>query len=189
MKVRDSGMPEETMWSKFFNVGRILEDMQINNSVGTLMEVGCGYGTFTIEAASRISNELHAFDIEQEMIEVAKNKAHQRGVSNIIFRSRDIISEGSEIADNSLDYVMLFNILHHEKPWELLNESRRVLKEKGKVGIIHWRTDIETPRGPDMSIRPTPEQCVEWAEQAGFRIHKSPVILEPYHYGLIIEKQ
>jgi hypothetical protein len=87
-----------------------------------------------------------------------------------------------------MDYVMLFNILHHENPLDLLAAAFFVLQKGGKVGIIHWRSDIETPRGPELSIRPTPEQCVEWAIQSGFVIVKNPIILVPYHFGLIIQK-
>jgi hypothetical protein len=47
---------------------------------------------------------------------------------------------------------------------------------------------MQTPRGPDMSIRPTPEQCILWAEETGFTVGKAPEILPPYHYGLILEK-
>ena len=189
MKVRDSGMPPETLWSSFFNVETILDIMQVNNTVNNLMEIGCGYGTFTINASKRIKGQLFAFDIEQEMIDYTKNKAEQEGLTNIEFFNRDIIANGSGIQDSSVDYVMFFNILHHDKPQQLLAEAYKALCNNGEVGIIHWRTDIETPRGPDMSIRPKPEECIEWAEQAGFRILKSPDILEPYHYGLIIEKQ
>lgn len=71
--------------------------------------------------------------------------------------------------------------------FDFLNEAYRILQKDGKAGIIHWRTDIITPRGPDMSIRPKSEQCIEWAKQAGFRIFQS-LILEPYHYGIIIKK-
>jgi len=55
---------------------------------------------------------------------------------------------------------MLFNILHHDKPQELLGEAYKVLRKNGKVGIIHWRTDMETPPSPEISIRPKPEQCI-----------------------------
>ncbi|HEY4786256.1 MAG TPA: hypothetical protein VIH57_09405, partial [Bacteroidales bacterium] len=66
MKVRDSGMPPETLWATFFNVDTILNKMQVSNEVNNLLELGCGYGTFTIEAAKRISGRLFAFDIEPE---------------------------------------------------------------------------------------------------------------------------
>ena len=58
MKVRDSGMPPETLWSSFFNVETILDIMQVNNTVNNLMEIGCGYGTFTINASKRIKGQL-----------------------------------------------------------------------------------------------------------------------------------
>jgi ubiquinone/menaquinone biosynthesis C-methylase UbiE len=188
MKVRDSGMPPEVMWATFFDVETILDKMQINKTVNNLMEVGCGYGTFTINTAKRISGKLFAIDIEQGIIDYTAKKAGQEGLTNIEFFNLDIIANGSLLATESVDYVMLFNILHHIKPLELLNEAYRILKKEGKAGIIHWRSDIETPRGPDLSIRPKPEQCIEWAKKSGFKIYQSAEILEPYHYGLIIVK-
>lgn len=181
-------MPAESLWATFFDTDYILDKLKVNKSVRNLVEVGCGYGTFTINAAKRISGKLFAFDIENEMIDFVMKKAEQENLSNIDFFNRDIIADGSGLEKGSVNYVMLFNILHHEKPMEILTETFNILNKNGKVGIIHWRTDMETPRGPEMSIRPKPEQCIEWAEQAGFKIHKSPEILEPYHYGLIIEK-
>jgi ubiquinone/menaquinone biosynthesis C-methylase UbiE len=188
MKIRDSGMPQESLWVTFFDVKTFLEKMQINRTVQNLMEIGCGYGTFTIDAAKAISGKIYAFDIEQEMIEYTQEKAKQQGLTNINFFNRDIIEQGSGLAAGEVDYVMLFNILHHDKPQDLLREAFNVLNRNGKLGIIHWRTDILTPRGPDISIRPTPENCIEWAYQTGFKIIKAPEILEPYHYGLIMEK-
>lgn len=83
------------------------------------------------------------------------------------FNAGILFANGSGLVSGTVDYVMLFNILHHEEPLELLNEAYKLLCEKGKVGIIHWRTYIETPRGPDMSIRPKPEQCITWAKKSG----------------------
>jgi ubiquinone/menaquinone biosynthesis C-methylase UbiE len=188
MKVRDSGMPEERVWSSFYNVGNILSILQVDHSILNVMEVGCGYGTFTIEAAKRISGKLYAFDIEPEMVNVAQDKAIKGNIPNIEFIIRDMIADRSGLPSESMDYVMLFNILHHENPMDLLVEAHFVLKKGGKAGIIHWRSDIETPRGPELSIRPTPSQCVEWALQSGFEIEGNPILLEPFHYGLVIRK-
>ena len=58
--------------------------------------------------------------------------------------------------DASVDHAMLFNILHVEEPVGLLCEAMRVLVPGGKAGIIHWRTDLETPRGPSMADPPMP---------------------------------
>ena len=188
MKIRDSGMPPEEMWSAFFDVETILDKMQINSSIHDLLELGCGYGTFTLPTANRISGRLYAYDIEKEMIDYTANKSKQEGLTNIDYFNRDFIDKGTGIPAGTIDYVMLFNILHHDKPHELLRETYTLLSSGGKAGIVHWRTDSKTPRGPEMSIRPKPEQCAEWAVQTGFKIYQHPVILEPFHYGLIIEK-
>ena len=81
------------------------------------------------------------------------------------------------MADNSIDYVMLFNILHHESPTDFINEAYRILKPNGKVGILHWRSDVETPRGPDLTIRPKPDQIFQWIDKQKFSVYKEPVNL------------
>ena len=53
MKVRDSGMPAEDLWASFFNVDLILSELHINSEVNDLVEVGCGYGTFTIPVSKK----------------------------------------------------------------------------------------------------------------------------------------
>lgn len=181
-------MPEEEMWASFFNVGLILSKLQISSEVKDLVEVGCGYGTFTIPAAEAISGKLIAFDIEKGMIEIAKHKAENRQLRNISFFHRDILYSGTGLPDNSIDYVMLFNILHHEAPKDFLDEAHRILKSDGKLGILHWRSDINTPRGPDLDIRPRPDQILAWLDKNCFSIQKPPFILEPYHFGLIASK-
>ena len=79
---------------------------------------------------------------------------------------------------------MIFNILHIDKPEIMLKEAWRILKKKGKVGIIHWNYDPLTPRGPSMNIRPTPGQCIQWAKEVGFS-HPQQYDLKPYHYGIV----
>jgi len=185
MKIRDSGMPERDMWEKFFNPKNILVTLGLNKKTEDVVEFGCGYGTFTIPAARIIQGKIHALDIEPDM--AIREEAGKHGLKNIQAVERDFISEGSGLPDESMDYAMLFNILHLENPKVLINEARRVLKEKGKIGIIHWNYDSSTPRGPVMEIRPKPEDCIKWAEQAGF-LETVQYDLKPYHYGIVLVK-
>ena len=187
MKVRDSGMPQEEMWSEFFDAQVILEQMQLTSELENVVDLGSGYGTFSIPAAQIVSGTVHAFDIEPEMIELLKTKSVPLNINNILLHLQDFIAEGSGLADNSVDYVMLFNILHHSHPKQILDETFRILKPNAKAGIIHWRSDISTPRGPQLDIRPTPEQCKQWALESGFAV-TTELLLEPYHYGIIIQK-
>jgi ubiquinone/menaquinone biosynthesis C-methylase UbiE len=185
MKVRDSGMPEESYWEIFFNPPYILSQLQFDETIKDAVEFGSGYGTFTIPAAKIINGNLHAFDIEPEMISILKEKVLKGKISNIKIHQIDFVKEGTKFNDESVDYTMLFNILHAEDPISLLKETHRILKHDGKVGVIHWIYSSSTPRGPSLDIRPKPDQCIAWLKEAGFALGSGVISLPPYHYGII----
>ena len=187
VKVRESGMPKEEDWNSFFDPAKILRMFGLGKGVFDVADFGCGYGTFTFPAALMIKGKIYAFDIEPAMIKAVEQKAKALNRNNVVPILRDFISEGSGLGDLSVDFVMLFNILHVENPVDLLKEAYRILRKGGKVGIIHWIYDASTPRGPPMDIRPKPEQCRQWAESAGF-IFEQQFDLKPYHYGLLLRK-
>jgi len=182
-------MPEEELWSSFFDVERILDGMLVNAEIVDVADFGCGYGTFTIPAAQRIRGILYAIDIEPEMLHTVDLTARSKGLTNVRTTLSDLLREGSGLRNESVDYVMLFNLLHSEDPLILLREAFRVLRVEGRVGIIHWISDASTPRGPPLEMRPTAEQCVEWCRQVGFRASSAlSMNLKPYHFGLVIRK-
>jgi SAM-dependent methyltransferase len=124
-------------------------------------------------------------DIDPEMVAITKQRA---GLGNVRTCVRDFVVDGTRLPDASVQYVMLFNILHAERPEVLLREALRVLKPGGKLGIIHWNYDPTTPRDPAMAIRPHPEQCQESAESIGFCLPAPGIIdLPPHHYGTVLE--
>lgn len=185
MKLRESGMPEEKTWENLFNVPLILDRLDIGAEIGEAMEVGCGYGTFTLPIARRISGNLTALDIDQAMVERGEERAKAAGIENVTFISRDVILDGLPDAGFTQDAVFLFNILHGEEPKVLLKEAARVLRHGGHVLVVHWNRDPATPRGPSMKIRPKPEQIVEWARGTGYLEPEGGTIdLPPWHYGL-----
>lgn len=189
MKIQDSGMPEVQMWESFFDQELILSKLQLTSQIEDVVEFGCGYGTFTIPAAQIVSGTVYALDIEQEMLNITNAHALEANLSNIKCVKRDFISDGSGLPNNSVDYTMVFNILHTERPVELLKEAYRILKVNSILSIIHWNYDSKTPRGPAMNIRPRPEKCRKWAEQAGFKITRNDILnLPPYHYGMALIK-
>jgi SAM-dependent methyltransferase len=186
MKTRESGMPEESMWQGFFDPEAVLKKLGLTSACKNVVDFGCGYGTFTIPAACIISGVVYALDIEAEMIEATRRKAEEACLTNVEVRQRDFVAEGSGLPDGSVDYVMLFNILHAEERMRLLQEAWRILTRDGKLAIIHWNYDPSTPRGPNMNIRPRPEDCRAWAEQTGFELLPPGLIdLPPYHYGFV----
>lgn len=189
MKVRDSGMPDEEMWVGFFDPAKVLNVLGLNSGIQDLVEFGCGYGTFTLAATDIASGTVYALDIEPEMVNVVQQKCLDAGKSNVQVILRDFVAEGTGLDDNSMDSALLFNILHHEEPVALMKEALRILKPNGTLAVIHWNYDPTTPRGPAMEIRPRPEQCINWAIEAGFRFNEQNRFdLPPHHYGLIFKK-
>lgn len=187
MRVRDSGMPEETYWESLFNIPAVLDGLEINQQTGDAVEVGCGYGTFTLPVAQRIRGTLHTCDIESEMVERTLARASAAGVRNLRGEVRDVIADGFGLPAGSVDAVLLFNILHTENPEEVLRAAANLLKPGGRVLAIHWRSDVPTPRGPKLAIRPRPEQIAAWGNAAG--LHPEPSrVLPPWHFGLALRR-
>ncbi len=185
MKTRESGMPNEEMWGTFFKPENILELLGIKSTNGNIADLACGYGTFTVPAAKLTNGTVWAIDIDPIMIEVTQKKVTESGLENIRVIQRDFVSSGTGLPDSSCEYVFLFNILHAEKPLEILTKTKRILNQGGKVEVIHWNYDPTTPRGPSMSIRPRPDQIQQWLNNAGFKLEADKVDLPPYHYGLV----
>lgn len=182
-------MPEELVWSSFFETETVLKEMLVDARIDQLCEIGCGYGTFTIPAARSISGKLYAYDIEPDMVKSVNEKLIQNELSDVRLFVRDVITQSTGLETESMDYVMLFNILHHEKPEELFGEAFRILKQHGKLGILHWRSDIPTPRGPELSIRPSPEKILQLIDGQQFAVVKPTFFIGKYHYGIVLHKQ
>lgn len=189
MKLRESGMPEEAYWETLLDVPLILDRLGINRQLRDVVELGCGYGTFTLPVAKRISGVLTTFDIEPEMVERTRQRAAQAGVSNVLYVVGDVFADGFGGEPASKDACLLFNILHCEQPVKLLAEAARVVRPSGFVHVIHWRYDPATPRGPSMEIRPRPEQIVNWAKEVGLFASPEGVLdLPPWHYGIRFQR-
>lgn len=189
MKVRDSGMPERDYWETLFDVPAILAALGVDRRINSVAEVGSGYGTFTVPVAAKISGTLHAFDIESAMIAETGARVRAADLRNVKLSQRDVVADGFGLAAGSVDAVLLFNILHAENPATLLRASAQVLSPNGRVLVIHWRSDVPTPRGPDLSIRPRPEQIVQWADETGLLTAREPAqILPPWHFGLTLSR-
>jgi ubiquinone/menaquinone biosynthesis C-methylase UbiE len=182
-------MPAEAYWNSFFDAECTLSRLDCDGPSGDVVDFGCGYGLFTEVAARKTEGTVYALDIDPQMIEATCLRVTTAGLPNVHIERRDFLADGCGRPDWSVRYAMLFNILHVEEPVVLLREAYRVLAPGGKVGIIHWAYDSSTPRGPSMDIRPRPEQCRSWAEDAGFQfIRFESLACCSCHYGLLVRK-
>lgn len=180
-------MPSEEKWATLFDPNKVLSLLGVDPSVRDVADFGCGYGTFAVPAAQVIGGSVFALDIEPEMVETVKRKAEELGLNNVVAVIRDFISDGSGLASSSVDFVFLFNILHAEDPFQILNEAYRILMSGGRVGIVHWRHVRKFRDDPCMKMLPTLLQCMRFAESVGFLFEKK-FDLNPYHFGIVLRK-
>jgi|HubBroStandDraft_6_1064221.scaffolds.fasta_scaffold741079_1 SAM-dependent methyltransferase len=188
-KVRDSGMPLREQWESFFDPPGILDALDCKDLSGDIVELGCGYGTFTAAAAERTSATVYALDIDPIMVAATAARISGAGYQNVVIEHRDFVIDGCGRPDESVSYVLMFNILHIEEPVGLLREARRALRPGGSVAVIHWNFDADTPRGPPLDIRPRPEQCRTWAELANLHwVRSQSLPRTPWHWGMLLRR-
>ncbi len=188
MVIRESGMPEMERWESFFDPHAILLAFGLSSEDKTIIDFGCGYGTFSIVAAEISLGDVYAFDNDDYFLAESRKRATEKGLEKVHCIQRDFVKEGVGMQSGSADFVMLFNILHAENPINILLEAYRVLAPKGRAAVIHWNYDPLTPRGPSMDIRPKPEQCQIWMQDAGFELIAPKLDFPPYHYGWLGQK-
>lgn len=177
-------MPGAAVWDSFFDPAGILTALGLDASAKDVLDLGCGYGTFTVAAAQLTAGTVVGLDLDAEMLRATRRRAEALDLCNVVLRQRDFVDTGSGLPAESTDFVMLFNILHGEHPERLVEEAWRVLRPGGMAAAVHWVADPATPRGPPLEIRPVPEQVVRWLEAAGFRVAGEPVALPPWHFGV-----
>ena len=190
MKVNDSGMPNVAYWESLFDIEKIVDWVNPELFKKPVVEIGCGYGTFTIPIAKRLKEaKVITFDIELEMIEFTQQRIQEHGLTNIILVHQDVVEHGINQDSETCDAVLLFNILHFKERKQLLEEASRILSKDGFIFVIHWRSDIQTPRGPALDIRPSPEDILGDGRKIGLSIYGNIDILHPYHWGIKLRKE
>jgi len=112
----------------------------------TVLEVGPGNGTYTIETASWVGDDggVVAIDIEPTAIERVEARAQAEGFDNIQARLADVI--GLPFEDDSFDAVYLMSVIGElPSPQLALMEFYRVLKPTGVIAFSELLIDPDYP--------------------------------------------
>lgn len=99
----------------------------------TLLDVGCGPGTITVDLAGRVAHVV-GVDASAAVLELAREAAAQAGVVNVAFQVADAYR--LPFADDSFDVVHAHQVLQHlSDPVAALREMRRVARPGGYVAV------------------------------------------------------
>lgn len=90
----------------------------------TILDVGCGDGTFTLELLERVSPaKIVGFDIAQKAIEKAKLKITKETYGKLEFKVCSVNQVENFFYGSSYDLVIVRGVVHHlENPEELIRQ-------------------------------------------------------------------
>lgn len=109
----------------------------------TVLEYGCGAGSFTVPAARIVGQEgtVYALDIHPLAIEAVEKRSTKEKLTNVT----TILSDrNTGLDDESVDVILLYDTLHLVSDKQaLLQELHRVLKPGGFLSTDHQHTNRE----------------------------------------------
>jgi len=171
---------------EYLNPEIMWEKVAIENPA-VLIDIGAGTGFFALLFSRKMKKgKVYACDISDELLAWMNDNlpAESKGIVIPVKMEESSVP----LPDGTADLVYMIN-LHHEleEPLRILEESRRLLNEGGKLMLIDWKKE-ETPEGPPIEIRVTEETIEDQMHASGFGNIKKHAVL-PYHHFLIGEKK
>jgi SAM-dependent methyltransferase len=127
------------VWEASRVVGEWLVDALDPKPGDTVLELAAGVGDTGFAAAQRLgpSGRLISTDFSGPMVEAARRRAEELGVSNAQFTRMD--AERMELDDASVDGVLCrWGYMLMADPVAALRETRRVLRPGGRVAFSVW---------------------------------------------------
>jgi SAM-dependent methyltransferase len=105
----------------------------------TVLDYGCGPGTFTIAAAGIVGEEgkVYALDVRPRALERIREKAGGEKIRNIETILLDTSGFATGLDDETVDVILLYDVFHDIKDKRgLLQELHRVLKSEGLLSVF-----------------------------------------------------
>lgn len=138
--------PNKALWEKG-DFTRIAETMResgaaLVSKLGItkglkVLDLGCGDGTTAIPAA-KLGADVTGVDIAKNLVEAAKKRAKEEGLSNCTFQEGDA-TDLNELKDDTFDLAMsIFGAMFAPKPFDVAKELVRVTRPGGRVVMGNW---------------------------------------------------
>jgi ubiquinone/menaquinone biosynthesis C-methylase UbiE len=148
----------------------------------TVVDFGAGSGHYALAVAKLVGEKgkVYVIDIQKDLLAAIKSEAGRRDFSNVEIIWADIEKiESTRLADNSVDKVIISNVLFQLEDKETVaREAMRILK-KGRdaaVIVIEWNDG-----------RMDKTLCEKIFTEVGFKKEKDLEVGDK-HYGIIFHK-
>jgi SAM-dependent methyltransferase len=162
---------------------RVIETLAIAPG-STVADIGAGTGYFSVRFAKAAAGPtVYAADIEPSMVDYLKARAAREQVPNLV-----AVLAGPESPNlpKAVDLVLIVDTYHHiADRVAYFRRLRTSMTPGARLAIIDFRKD--SPEGPPVEFRFTPEQISGELAQAGFALQARHDFLPRQHflvYGL-----
>lgn len=105
----------------------------------TVLDYGCGPGTFSLAAAGVVGGEgkVYALDVRPRALERIKEKANGEKIKNIETVLLDASGFATGLDNETIDVILLYDVFHDIKDRQgLLKELHRVLRPEGILSVF-----------------------------------------------------
>jgi ubiquinone/menaquinone biosynthesis C-methylase UbiE len=134
------------MWETSHAVGEWMVEALAPQPGQTILELAAGTGETGFAAAAVLGDEgkLISTDFAPKMVEVARAEAQRLGLGNVQLRVLD--AERMDLEDDSVDGVLCrWGYMLMADPQAALHETRRVLRDGGRLALSVWTTAEDNP--------------------------------------------
>lgn len=175
----------------FLDAGKVLRYIGVSEG-DRFLDLGCGDGYFSIAASQVVGKDgiVYAFDADEGSITRLKKEIVDRKLTNIEASVVDITKK-LPLADESISLAFMSNVLHglveNDEAEGAFEEIARVTAQNGRLAVVEFKKQ-ESPMGPPLSIRLSPDDVETLARRYGFS-SESVQEVGPYHYAIILRKK
>ena len=154
-------------------------------------DLGAGTGYYSVAAGQMVpKGKVYAVEVVKDFLTTIKNKVREAHLSNVecLWGNVEKLG-GTKIGDNVVDAVIASNILFQvENKAKFIEETKRILKPKGKVLLIDWNSGLSggTPVVKLGGAIPK-NKAREMFETKGFVLERD-IDAGAHHYGMILVK-
>ena len=154
-------------------------------------DFGCGRtGHIVLPAAPILGDRgiVYAVDVMKDVLAEINKRAAENNLTNIHTVWSDIERVGTTaVPENSLDIVFVVNTLWHvSNRHGLLEEARRLLKDKARVVVVDWMESSLPFAAPEDRLVNF-DEIARWSELHGFVVQEAFEVGR-HHGGLILFK-
>lgn len=157
---------------------RVLDALKIGPGQ-VVADIGAGTGYFTVRLAKLpAAPRVYAVDIEASMVEHLTHRAMHEGLQNVTAVKAE---PNRTNLPEPVDLVLIVDTFHHiPGRAEYFTALKAQMKPGARLAIVDFRKD--SPEGPPVHFRFTPEQISAELAQAGFALAETHDFLPRQHF-------